>query len=158
MSIVAGAAALKTAVELTRALRDAAKAGTIKPEEFAGRVGEIYDNIIDSKDALSDAKDEIRDLKDQLRALKGAADDEKRFRFMHGVYWKTSDVLSLDKDENGNRITQTHWDGPFCPVCRDVNGIAVRLKDERGYQNSPDRSWLCEIHLTQYRAPTMLEA
>ena len=132
MNILEGAAALKTAFDLTRQLRDAAKAGAIKPEEFAGRVGEIYDYINDSKGALSDVKDEIRDLKDQLRAIKEAADEEKRFVFMHGVYWRTSSVLLLDKDENGDRKKGTHWDGPFCPICKDVNGNAVRLKMDDG--------------------------
>jgi hypothetical protein len=66
MSIAAGASALKTAVDLARSLRDAAKRGEIKQEEFAGRVGEIYDYIIDSKDALVEAKDEISNLKADL--------------------------------------------------------------------------------------------
>jgi hypothetical protein len=155
MNIVTGAAALKTAVDLTRALRDAAKAGTIKPEEFAGRVGEIYDYIIDSKDALYEAKDEINGLKDQLRAIRQTAEEERRFQFLHGVYWRTSDVLSLKNDENGNRITETFWDGPFCPICKDVDLKAVRLKDTGGYQNSTDRAWECEVHKTDYRAPSM---
>ncbi len=48
-------------------MRDAAKAGSLKPDEFAGRVGDIYDYIVDSKYALIEAKDEIQELKAQLR-------------------------------------------------------------------------------------------
>lgn len=154
MNIAAGLAGLKAAADLTKAVRDAAKAGTLKPDEFAGRVGEIYDYIIDSKDALVDAKDRIQELKDEIRNLKTAADEEQCFQFMHGVYWKTSDVLTVQEDEHGKRIKAVHWDGPFCPLCKDDRQKAVRLKlQEGGFQNSTDRLWECEIHKTDYRAP-----
>jgi hypothetical protein len=39
MDIASGLTGLKTAVDLTSALRDAAKCGSLKPDEFAGRVG-----------------------------------------------------------------------------------------------------------------------
>jgi hypothetical protein len=38
----------------------------LKPEEIPFRMGEIYDYIVDSKDALVDAKDEISKLKAEL--------------------------------------------------------------------------------------------
>ena len=75
MSITSGLAGLEAAGDLTKAMRDAAKAGTLKPDEFAGRVGEIYDYIVDSKDALVEAKDEIQDLQSQIKAF----NDEKEF-------------------------------------------------------------------------------
>lgn len=55
-------AALKTAADLTRSLREAAKAGSLKPDEFAGRVAEVYDYIIDSKEALLSAQEMISRL------------------------------------------------------------------------------------------------
>jgi len=69
MGIASGLAGLKAAAELTKTLREAAKSGSLKPDEFAGRVGEIYDYIVDSKDALIEAKDEIQDLKNRLQAV-----------------------------------------------------------------------------------------
>jgi hypothetical protein len=99
MSIAAGASALKTAVDLARSLRDAAKRGEIKQEEFAGRVGEIYDYIIDSKDALVEAKDEISNLKADLAEAR-----KDRNVFLEGnVYW--------EKHDDGRT------DGSLCPSC-----------------------------------------
>lgn len=63
MEIAGGLAALKTAADLTRSLRDAAKAGTLKPDEFAGRVAEVYDYISDSKEALLSAQEMISQLR-----------------------------------------------------------------------------------------------
>jgi hypothetical protein len=66
MDIASGLAALKTASDLTRSLRDAVKSGGIKDDEISGRIGEIYDYIIDSKAALIDASEEIHNLKGQV--------------------------------------------------------------------------------------------
>jgi hypothetical protein len=160
MDLMSGLAGLRAAVELTRALRDAAKAGTLKQDEFAGRVGEIYDYITDSKDALVDAKDQIQDLKDEIRKLKAAADEEESFQFLHGVYWKPLSVRVHDEEFeaiHGAEKYEVRWDGPFCPLCKDDNGKAVRLQDRGGYreQGGGDRSFWCEIHGILYRAPTM---
>ncbi len=70
MTIAGGLAGLKAAAELTKALRDAAKSGVVKPDEFAGRVSEIYDYIIESRVALADAQEELQNLKYELKALR----------------------------------------------------------------------------------------
>ncbi len=62
MNIVAGLGGIKAAAEMTKALRDGIKAGQIKADEIAGRIGEIYDYIIDSKAALIEAQSEIKAL------------------------------------------------------------------------------------------------
>jgi hypothetical protein len=69
MDIASGLAALKTASDLTKSLRNAVKAGGIKDDEVSGRIGEIYDYIIDSKAALTDANEEIYSLKRKLIRL-----------------------------------------------------------------------------------------
>jgi hypothetical protein len=63
MTIAAGLSGLKAAADMIKMLRDGLKAGSIKPDEIAGRIGEIYDYIIDSRVALNDAQEEIRSLK-----------------------------------------------------------------------------------------------
>jgi hypothetical protein len=71
MEIAGGLAALKAAADLTRVLRDAAKAGSLKADEFAGRIAEVYDCISDSKEALFSAQEVISHLQaenDDLRA------------------------------------------------------------------------------------------
>jgi hypothetical protein len=69
MEIASGLSALKTAAELARALRDAAKAGSLKPDEFAGRIAEIYDYISDSKEALLSAQESISQLRGENERL-----------------------------------------------------------------------------------------
>ena len=69
MTIAAGLSGLKAAADMTKMLRDGLKAGSIKPDEIAGRIGEIYDYIIDSRVALNDAQEEIRSLKQQLDSM-----------------------------------------------------------------------------------------
>ena len=59
MSIAVGLSGIKTTADLVKGFRDGLKAGTVQPDEIAGRIGEIYDYIIDSKEALADAKGEI---------------------------------------------------------------------------------------------------
>jgi len=75
MDVAVGLSALKTAADLTRALRDAAKAGSLKPDEFAGRIAEVYDNISDSKEALLSAQETISQLRlDNARLEKKLAE------------------------------------------------------------------------------------
>lgn len=83
MTIATGLTALKTATDLARSLRDRLKSDEVKGEEVIGRIGEIYDYIVESKDSLIDAKDEIHDLKEKLHAAEAklhAADDFAAFR------------------------------------------------------------------------------
>jgi len=131
MEIVTGLSGLKTAADLIRALRDGLKSGQIKGDEIAGRIGEIYDYIVDSKDALVDAKDEVQILKDKIRALEEQADLEKHVVFHDQASWKTLDEESEE--------------GPFCPVCWSLNKKLVRPT----YFNSKqphEITFVCSVH------------
>ncbi len=112
MNIAAGLSGLKAAADLTKAMRDAAKAGTLKPDEFAGRIGEIYDYIADSKVALVEAKDEIQKLQGQIDAF----DDERAFR--ESLEFQ----LSGPYKRNGPRGEEL-----YCSHCLDLDGKRVRL-------------------------------
>lgn len=70
MEIASGLSALKTAADLARALRDAAKVGSIKSDELAGRIAEVYDYISDSKQALLGAQETISHLRAENESLK----------------------------------------------------------------------------------------
>jgi hypothetical protein len=131
MNIAAGMTALKAGADLTRSLRDGPKAGTIKGDEIAGRIGEIYDYIVDSKDALVDAKDEIENLKTELKAAKDITDLVTRLDFDGHVYW----LRTADK-----------WDGPFCPVCWNGTRQLVRLEHGRANRDPALASFDCNIH------------
>jgi hypothetical protein len=105
MTIATGLSALKAAADLVRALRDAAKAGSLKPDEFAGRIAEVYDYITDSKEAVLCTEEEISQLKAENERL-------KTFVFHHSVSWRT--------------LADGTEDGPFCPVCLG-EGVNMRL-------------------------------
>jgi hypothetical protein len=152
--IGAGLSALKTGADLTRALREGIKSGRLKPDEIASRIGEIYDSIVDSKAALADAKEEISRLHDELRKIKVAVELEESFIFRHGVYWKTYEVLSLRTDPEGERIKEMQYEGPYCPLCKDADQKPVHLKGDGNMQDGT-ALWYCEIHKTDYVAPTM---
>jgi hypothetical protein len=116
MNIVAGLAGLKAAADLAKATRDAAKAGTLKPDEFAGRVGEIYDYIIDSKDALVEAKDELQQLRDENKGLRDATAERNAIR---------QELLA--EDNAYFRVVEGKKQGPFCSTCWDDTFKLVRL-------------------------------
>jgi hypothetical protein len=142
MDIVSGLAGLKTAVDLTRVLRDAAKSGSLKPDEFAGRVAEIYDYIVDSKDSLSEAKDEIQDLKSRLSAVEGRSRIDGELVHDGYVYRRNH--------ADGTRS------GPYCAYCWTKEDRLVPLTHIQGTFNSyehPSKRYDCVTH-GQFLVPT----
>ncbi len=124
MDFLAGLGAIAAAADLTKNMRDAAKAGTLKPNEFAGRVGEIYDYIIDSKAALVDAQEEILRLQARIRSF----DDDKEFKDslqFHplGYYWR--------KTPSGDEF--------YCSACLDFNAKRTRLRGN-------SHEFRCDVH------------
>jgi hypothetical protein len=147
-SISAALGSAKVILELLKNAKDAQLAIKISTE-----VANVQGRLIDVQQQALVLQNENQELRDEIRQMKRAIEDENSFQFMHGVYWKTSTVLTLDQDEEGNRVKALHWDGPFCPLCKDVNGKAVRLKDG-GQRKGTDVVWECEVHKTDYEAPT----
>jgi hypothetical protein len=142
MDIVTGLSALNTGTQLLRAARDAAKLGTLKPDEFAGRVSEIYDYIVDSKQALINAKDEIQSLKEQVRALQTQDQVGQRLRYDGRVYWKD--------DDNEH---------PFCATCWDTDKKLIHLAVRGVPQQYPDgltkREYYCHVHKVRWYVPLL---
>jgi len=105
-SIVAGLSGLKTAADLAKYLRDGLKAGSVKPDEIEGRIGEIYGYIIDSRAALLQADEENFRLRkiiaryDDLKTL----ESDLKFQNDGGFYVRASEAI-------GNVLI------PYCPVC-----------------------------------------
>ena len=87
MNIAAGLSGLKAAADITKMPREGIKAGSIKGDEIAGRIGEIYDYIIDSKAALVDAKEENEALKAVLKSLKDTQSLAASLEHDGKVYW-----------------------------------------------------------------------
>ena len=145
MNIVAGLSGIKAAADLTKTLRDAIKSGTMKSDEIAGRIGEIYDYIIDSKAALVDAKEENETLKAEVRALKASRELAHSLQHDGKVYW----IAQGDK-----------WDGPFCSRCWDKDEKLVRL-DHQIVRNDDPRigSFWCPVDhgsITTLKRPSVI--
>jgi hypothetical protein len=133
MNIVAGLSGLKAAADLTRTLRDVAKAGQLKPDELAGRIGEIYDYIVDSKDALTDAKDEIQQLKSKLKALDDRRKTDSELQHDGYVFWR--------KHPDGSQT------GPYCPFCWTKEDKLVPLTHIPGeFGEYRSKQYRCTAH------------
>jgi hypothetical protein len=118
-TIAAGLSGLKSAADMTKALRDGLKAGSIKADEIAGRIGEIYDYITDSKAALVDAQEEIHSLKTELHGLRRDA------------------LVFLEGDVNWEKRADQKYDGPLCPACWGLSQKRVPLTEDE-HRNHPD--------------------
>jgi hypothetical protein len=118
MDIAAGLSGMKAAAEMTKMLRERLKAGSIKPDEIAGRIGEIYDYMLDSKVALVEAQEEIAALKEKIRSL----DRDDLVNLDGGVYW--------EKRSDGR------YDGPLCPLCWSERKRLPMVKNEN--RNNPE--------------------
>jgi hypothetical protein len=70
MEIISGLAAVKTATDLARAWRDAVKAGSIPPDQLTGRIAEVYDYILDSKESVLAAHELVLSLTAENQRLK----------------------------------------------------------------------------------------
>lgn len=139
----------KVILELLKNANDAQLATKIGSE-----VANVQGRLIDVQQQALALQNENQELRDEIRQMKRAVEDENSFQFMHGVYWRTSTILTLEEDEEGNRRKARYWDGPFCPLCKDVNGKVVRLKNT-GQRKDVRVVWECEVHKTDYEAPTM---
>jgi hypothetical protein len=131
MNIITGLSGLKSAAEMTKALRDGIKSGQIKADEIAGRIGEIYDYIIDSKAALVDTQEEVQALRAQIQSF----NDEKEFR----------DSLTFDPVGIYRRKAPAGNDELYCSACLDEHNKRVRLTG-----GSPGKGFAC-CHIHGYR-------
>lgn len=134
MDITTGLAGLKAAVDLARTLRDAAKSGSLKPDEFAGRVGEIYDYIVDSKDALVEAKDQIQGLKSHIQAVNERKQIDDELEHDGYVFWRNH--------QDGTRS------GPYCVYCWRKESVLIPLTHKPGTYDArhPSRRYDCVSH------------
>ena len=148
MTLIGGLSGLSTAATLIRTLREGLKSGEMKQDEVAGRIGEIYDYIVDSKDALVDAKEEIERLKSELREIHRNADISSHLKFDGSVYWRI---------DGGDIVS-----GPYCSGCWDNNRKLVNLQryetDSFGQIGKRTR-YKCSVHndLTFYSSTMVPE-
>lgn len=148
-AVSAALASIKALYDLVRNANDAQLAMRI-----SGEIANIQGRLIDVQQQALALQEENYRLNEELAQLQRSIEEEKLLDFKHGVYWRGYSVLTLEEDEEGNRISELRWEGPFCPLCKDVDGKAVRLKDIGPVkEGSKDRSWRCEVHKNYYPAP-----
>lgn len=124
-SIGAAITSAKAILDLLRNANDAQLALKISTE-----VVHLQSQLLAVQQQALALQSEDQNLRDEIRQMKRAREEENSFQFLHGVYWKTSLLAPSDEDEedeHGHPIGRTHWEGPFCPLCRDVDGKAVRM-------------------------------
>jgi hypothetical protein len=134
MTIAAGLSGLKAAADLTRILRDGLKSGQITVDQLSGRIGEIYDYIINSRDALVDAKDEIQSLKAQIDAFNERKQIDSELEHDGYVFW---------------RKVEGKKTGPFCPACWRADNRLMPLTHIPGnFGTDPSSRYDCVLHAT----------
>jgi hypothetical protein len=111
-TIATGLSGLKAAAEMTKMLRDGLRAGQVKAEDIAPRIGEIYDYIIDSKAALYDAQEQLGVMNDRIRQLIDNSHIAEQLISEGSAYFR----MVGDKKV-----------GPFCTACWDDTQKLVRI-------------------------------
>jgi hypothetical protein len=100
--IVSGLAALKTAFDLAKEIKNATSAYT--DAEMRLKFSELYSALSEAKIELADAQLEMHELKKQISELQSKINASDDLDFRDSVYWRTT---AIDGKPNG----------PFCPKC-----------------------------------------
>jgi hypothetical protein len=134
-TIATGLSGLKAAAEMTKMLRDGLRAGQIRVEDVAPKIGEIYDYIIDSKVALYDAQEEVNTLRTQLEALSEYQQIDSELKHDGYVFW---------------RVLEEETTGPFCPYCWRKDEKLIPLTHTPGTysfgDDTPSQRYECFFH------------
>lgn len=139
--IGAGLAALKTAADLTKTVREAIKSGKIKPADLDAQIAQIYDQIIDSRAAVVEAQEEIIKLKEEIRVLTDKSQLEKDLTFDGDVYWLKNDEF------------------PYCPLCwgSDLKLVRLQKYSTDTYDGIRKTNYYCKLHDINFHTPTNAE-
>jgi cell shape-determining protein MreC len=127
IGIVEGLGIAKTAVELTKAVREALRNKKLTQEEMRDYLDTLQDKLIDVKTSLADADDENRELKQKVRELENKLAEreflKENYEFRNSMIWR--------KGSNKE---------PYCSICFERDGILTHLT-----QMSPS-DYYCVIH------------
>ncbi|MDF7657653.1 hypothetical protein PUG81_01630 [Erwiniaceae bacterium L1_54_6] len=100
--IVTGLAALKTALEIAKELKNATAA--YNEAEFRLKLSDLYNSLSEARIELADAQIEIHGLNAKVKELEGKLNAPDEMVYRDGVYYR---AVPLDNKPNG----------PFCPAC-----------------------------------------
>lgn len=137
-TIGAALTSAKVILELARNANDAQLAMRISVE-----IANLQGKLIDVQQQAMSLQEENQELRDEVRELRRAAREESHFLFVQGVYWKQYEAIVTDNEET----SRTQYEGPFCPICKDADGKAVRLRA------SGNHDFWCDIHKLEFNVP-----
>lgn len=100
--IVSGLAALKTAFDIAKELKNATKA--YNDAEMRLKFSDLYSALSEAKIELADTQLEMHELKNQIVVLQAKIDASDDLEFRESVWWRK---VPIDGKPNG----------PFCPKC-----------------------------------------
>lgn len=100
--IVSGLAALKTAFDLAKDLKNASSAYT--DAEIRLKVSDLYSALSEAKIQLADAQLEMHDLRRQISELQDKINASDDLEYRDAVYWRKEPIEGKPN-------------GPFCPNC-----------------------------------------
>lgn len=100
--IVGGLAALKTAFDIAKELKNAASA--YNDAEMRLKFSELYSALSEAKIELADAQIEMHDLRQKIVELESKLNASDDLIFKDSVYWRATPIEGKPN-------------GPFCPSC-----------------------------------------
>ena len=100
-AVSAALASIKALYDLVRNANDAQLALRI-----SGEIANIQGRLIDVQQQALALQEENYRLNEELAQLQRSIEEEKLLDFKHGVYWRGYSVLTLEEDEEGNRISE----------------------------------------------------
>ena len=100
--IASGLAALKTAFDIAKELKNATKA--YNDAEMRLKFSDLYTALSDAKIELADTQLEMHALRQQITELQDKINASDDLDFRDSVYWRTTPIEGKPN-------------GPFCPKC-----------------------------------------
>jgi hypothetical protein len=149
MSITAGLAATKAALDVTKIVMDKLNRPQVDVHDVRMQIQEMLIHVVNAQIALGDAQSSLhsaeesnRELRAEIVALKDAQAVRESLIFGDEVYLRRKADGTLE--------------GPFCPACWDIDRKLVRLKlDYIGnyagsVQGISCRKYDCIVHKISY--------
>lgn len=99
---VSGLAALKTALDIAKELKNATKA--YNDAEMRLKFSDLYSSLSEAKIDLADAQLEMHALKQQITDLQAKINASDDLDYRDSMYWRTTPIEGKPN-------------GPFCPKC-----------------------------------------
>lgn len=118
---------VKTATDIAKLLRESGL--TLEKAETKLKLAELIEALADLKMQLADVRELLLEKDEEIKKLQGSLNLKESLIFEIPYYWL--------QGKNGK-------EGPYCQVCYDKDGKAVRLQgDGSGY-------WQCQVCNNSY--------